>query len=203
MKKDGRRRGRQKYRCVECGSYFSSVRRNNLAWVTQAYEDYTVHKQTYKELSEKYGKNQKTLRKYFDRYAGATGEVFEDEEPAVLILDATFFGKGYGILMARNPKRILCWQEIATESMEEYGRCLDQLDNMSCRFSAFVVDGKPGIKQLLHHRYPGIPIQLCQFHEIQIIKRYIPARAKTDAARELRRLCLGLKKPMSRLSEPH
>jgi hypothetical protein len=188
VKKDGRRRGRQKYRCIQCGRYFSSVRRTNLSWVTKAYEDYTIHKQTYEELSKEYGKDPKTLRKYFDRYAGATGEVFEGKEPAALILDATFFGRGYGILMARNPKRVLYWQEIATESMAEYERCMDQLDNMGCRFSAFVVDGKPGIRQLLLHRYPGTPVQLCQFHQIQIIKRYIPVRAKTDAARELRRL---------------
>jgi hypothetical protein len=153
-----------------------------------------VHKQTYSELSEEYGKDPKTLRKYFDRYAGATGEVFEDTEPVAVILDATFFGRGYGILMARSPKIILYWQEIATESIGEYESFLDQLDATGCRFSAFVVDGKPGVRQLLIRRYPGAPIQFCQFHQIQIVKRYIPMRAKTEAARELRRLCLGLTK---------
>ena len=194
VKKDGRRRGRQKYRCSQCGRYFSSGRRADQSWIHEAYEDYAKHKQTYKELSETYGVGPKTLRKLFDKYAGATGEALEDSEPTVLILDATFFGRGYGILMARNPKRVLCWQEIATESLEEYGRCLDQLDAMGCRFSAFAIDGKPGVRQLLLRRYPGAPVQFCQFHQIQIVKRYIPAKAKTEAARELRALCLGLAK---------
>jgi len=194
VKKDGRRRGRQKYRCVQCGSYFSSGKQDGQAWVREAYEDYARHKQTYGELSEKYGRDPKTLRKYFDKYAGATGEVLVDSEPATLILDATFFGRGYGLLLARSPKRILHWREIVTESLEEYGHCLDQLDAMDCRFSAFVIDGRPGVRQLLARRYPGVPIQLCQFHQIQIVKRYIPARAKTEAARELRKLCLGLVK---------
>lgn len=134
------------------------------------------------------------MRRLFDEHAGATGEVLEESGPMILILDATFFGRGYGILMARNPECVLYWQEIATESVEEYERCLAQLDVMDYRFSAFVVDGRPGVRQLLLRKYPGIPIQLCQFHQIQIVRRYIPMRAKTEAARELRKLCLGLTK---------
>lgn len=201
MKKDGRRRGRQKYRCARCGCYFSSKKRESLSWVRAAYEDYVRHKQTYAELSEKYGKDPKTLRRLFDRHAGATGEIVERGELTVVILDATFFGRGYGFLMARSPSYILCWREIVTESLEEYDCCLDQLDAMGCRPSAFVVDGRPGVRQLLLRRYRGIPIQFCQFHQIQIIKRYIPIRAKTEAARELRRLCLGLTKAYERTFE--
>lgn len=134
------------------------------------------------------------MRKYFDKSAGATGEIFEYSEPFVLILDATFFGRGYGILMARNLKKVLFWQEIVSESIHEYEACLNQLNAMDYRFSAFVVDGKPGVRQLLMRKYPGTPIQLCQFHQIQIVKRYIPSRAKTEAARELRQIALGLTK---------
>jgi len=163
-------------------------------WIHQAYEDYTKHKQTYKELTAKYGKDPKTLRKLFDKFTGATGEIFECRESFVLIMDATFFGRGYGILMARNPTKVLLWQEIISESMHEYEVCLNQLNAMGYCFSAFVVDGRPGVRQLLMKKYPGMPIQLCQFHQIQIVKRYIPNRAKTEAARKLRQIALGLTK---------
>lgn len=179
---------------MACGSYFSTQKQANVNWIYEAYEDYTKHKQTYKELAAKYGKDPKTMRKYFDEFAGATGEVFECSELQVLILDATFFGRGYGILMARNLKKVLFWQEIVTESIHEYEVCLNQLDVMDYRFSAFIVDGRPGVRQLLMRKYHGIPIQLCQFHQIQIVKRYIPARAKTEAGKELRKIALGLTK---------
>ncbi|MBI2463644.1 transposase [Candidatus Peregrinibacteria bacterium] len=145
-------------------------------------------------MSKQYGKSGKTLRKLFDKHAGATGEIFEYKEPFVLIMDATFFGNGYGILMARNLKKVLFWQEIVSESIHEYEMCLNQLNGMGYRFCAFVVDGRPGVRQLLMKKYPGIPIQLCQFHQIQIVKRYIPNRAKTEAARELRQIAMGLTK---------
>lgn len=153
-----------------------------------------MHKQTYKELTKKYGKGSKTLRKNFDEFAGATGEVFEYIEPFVLILDATFFGRGYGILIARNVKKVLYWQEIVSETIHEYELCLNQLGTVGYHLTAFVIDGRTGVRQFLMKKYPGKPIQLCQFHQIEIVKRYIPMRAKTEAGKKLRQIALGLTK---------
>lgn len=194
MKKDGRRRGIQRYRCLACGSYFSSKKHINERWIHKSYEDYTIHKQTYKELSLKYGKSAKTLRKYFDEHAAVTGEIKESRQSFVLILDATFFGRGYGILLARCPQKVLLWQEIVSETIQVYSDCLDDLVAAGYMFSGFVIDGRKGVRQLFERRYPGTPIQLCQFHQIQIVKRYIPQKAKTEAARRLRSIALSLAK---------
>lgn len=139
-----------------------------------------------------YKKDPKTLRKYFDEYAGPTGELVQLMGPTVLIMDATFFGRGYGILLCRSPHECLYWKEIVSESMDEYDQCLDALEAAGYEFSAVVVDGRRGVRHLLQKRYPGVLIQFCQFHQIQIIKRYIPQRAKTEAAKQLRSLALKL-----------
>ena len=94
--------------------------------------------------------------------------------------------------MARNVQKVLHWQEIATESTSEYEKCLRQLENMDYHFTAIVVDGRQGVRQFLVKKYPATPIQLCQFHQIEIVKRYIPRRAKTEAGKELRRIALGI-----------
>lgn len=179
---------------MACGRYFSEKKRTHLDWIHQAYEDYTVHKQSYKELSKKYGRSGKTLRKLFDEHAGATGEITELSEPFVLILDATFFGRGYGILMARSKEKVVYWQEIESESNVEYLKCLIELENRGYSFTAIVVDGRQGVRHLLMKKYPGLPIQFCQFHQIEIVKRYIPQRAKTEAGRGLRKIALELAK---------
>ncbi len=184
----------QRYICLQCRKTFSSKRKPRKAWIHEAYEDYTVHKQSYKELSKKYGRSGKTLRKLFDEHAGATGEILEVIEPFVLILDATFWGRGYGILMARSKQKVLYWQEIESESNAEYLKCLLELDDRGYCFTAVVVDGRQGVRQLLARKYPSVPIQFCQFHQTEIVKRYIPQRAKTEAARELRKIALGLTK---------
>ena len=186
------RNGKQKYRCLACGSYFSAKKKKNPVWVAKAYKDYTVHKQTYEELSKKYGRSHKTLRKYFDAYSAVTGELKPIDEPVVLILDATFFGRGYGILLARTPKKVLLWEEIISETVQVYSDFLDSLEAAEYRFSGFVIDGRRGVRRLLERRHPQTPIQFCQFHQIQIVKRYIPRKAKTEAARSLRRIALGI-----------
>ena len=179
---------------MACGRYFTGNNRGNLAWIRKAYEDYTIHKQTYKELSIKYGKSHKTLRKYFDKYAGATGELSEEKDPIMLIMDATFFGRGYGILLARSLKRPLLWQEINTETVEVYEKLLSDLNSAGYLFSGFVIDGRRGVRQLLERLFLGIPIQFCQFHQIQIVKRYLPKKAKTEAALSLRKIGMNLTK---------
>lgn len=179
---------------MACGRYFSEKPRKDRKWIHQAYEDYTVHKQSYKELSKKYGRSGKTLRKLFDEHAGATGEIVELSDPFVLIMDATFFGRGYGILMARSKQKVLHWQEIQSESNSEYSQCMNELEYRGYRFTAIVVDGRQGVRQLLAKKYPNLPIQFCQFHQIEIVKRYIQSRAKTEAGRELRKIALRLTK---------
>lgn len=194
MKKHGKQTKIQRYYCNACGITFSSKRRTNPIWIAKAYKDYSIHKQTYKELSEKYGRSHKTLRKYFDEYAAVTGEMKPINKPVILILDATFFGRGYGILLARTPKKILLWMEIVSETVQVYSELLDDLEAAGYHFSGFVIDGRRGVRKLLERRFPQTPIQFCQFHQIQIVKRYIPKKAQTEAARSLRKIALGLAK---------
>lgn len=54
---------------------------------------------------------------------------------------------------------------------------------------AIVVDGKKGILKA----YPQIPTQMCQFHQIQIVNRYLTTKPKLDASKELRKITLALK----------
>jgi hypothetical protein len=180
--------------CLVCGKTFSSKRRAKTSWIQQAYEDYAAHKQTYKELTAKYKKSHKTLRKYFDGHAAATGELKPISDRVVLILDATFFGRGYGILLARTPEKVLLWEEIISETIQVYSSFLDDLEAAGYTFSGFVIDGRRGVRKLLERRFPQAAIQFCQFHQIQIVKRYIPKRAQTEAARSLRRIALRISK---------
>jgi hypothetical protein len=64
------------------------------------------------------------------------------------------------------------------------------VDDLGRTIIVAVIDGRQGVRQLFQKR--GILVQFCQFHQIQAIKRYIPARAKTEAARGLRAITLRL-----------
>lgn len=53
---------------------------------------------------------------------------------------------------------------------------------------AAVVDGKQGVFSV----FADIPVQMCQFHQMAIIRRYLTSRPKLEAGRELRAVTLAL-----------
>ena len=56
--------------------------------------------------------------------------------------------------------------------------------------TAAVVDGKRGFINV----FKDIPVQLCQFHQIKQVTKYLTRRPQTDAGKELRTLVLTLTK---------
>lgn len=69
-----------------------------------------------------------------------------------------------------------------------YGRQI--LEEKGWTFLAAVVDGRRGFLKV----FEGIPMQICQFHQIKRVITYLTSRPRTDAGRELRTLVLTLTK---------
>jgi len=53
-----------------------------------------------------------------------------------------------------------------------------------------VIDVKKGVKEVFF----GIPVQLCHFHQLKTVKRYLTSRPKLEAGKELRNIALTLTK---------
>lgn len=161
-------------------------------WVVRAYDDYTKRRQTLNDLSERYHKDPKTIRKYFDEHYPVTGEVSSDDDPVSIVMDATFFKHGDGIIVARANGRNLHWFPIATEKVEHYARCLDTLEAAGFQFASFTIDGRRGVRTLLQKRYPEVPVQHCQYHQLQTITQKLTQHPKLPAGKELRAIALTL-----------
>lgn len=70
---------------------------------------------------------------------------------------------------------------------------LDGVKEISRRgifIQAIICDGRKGLLTL----FEGIPVQMCQFHQIQIVLRYLTKKPKLEVAKELRLVCLKLTK---------
>lgn len=115
-----------------------------------------------------------------------------EEEPVNLIMDATFFSRSDGVVVCRAHGRNLYWREITSEKVEHYERCLDALVAAGFRFRSFTIDGRKGVRTMLLERYPRIPIQHCQFHQLQTITQKLTRRPKLEAGKELRATALTL-----------
>lgn len=108
-------------------------------------------------------------------------------------MDATFIPNVGMLTVLRDlNKNNLYWHWSETEKITHYEACLNSLEYLRYKFAGFVIDNKPGVRHMLEKKYPNIPIQNCQKHQIDTVKRYIPAKAKTEAAKFLRNIALRI-----------
>jgi hypothetical protein len=166
----------------------------DFSWVQLAYEDYTTHKQTYAELSLKYNLSVPTIRKYFDELNTETEFKDTESKPQAvnLIFDTTFFKRRFGVMVYRSNGINLKCSFVDTEKLEYYLTDLNSLSK-EYNFQSFTIDGRRGLIQLLQKNYPNTPIQICQFHQVAIVTRYITKKPKTECSKELKGLILKLK----------
>lgn len=131
------------------------------------------------------------VRKQLDAY-----EVEEPDgllpQPVVVVPDTTFWGRCYGVTVFRawNLRRNLWWYEVASEKQEHYYYGRKILEEQGWTFTAAVVDGRRGLATV----FKDIPVQVCHFHQLKIVTKYLTRRPQTDAGRELRILTLTLTK---------
>lgn len=80
------------------------------------------------------------------------------------------------------------WRFISSEAIQIISAGLEELKIKGYKFKSFTIDGRRGVIQLLEALFPNIPIQLCHFHQAQIIRRYTTSRPKTLCGKELKSL---------------
>jgi hypothetical protein len=110
----------------------------------------------------------------------------------VAIADTTFFTRGYGVTVFRDPikKKNLVWKEVHSETPGQYKQLKNELELKGVILKAIVLDGKRGIREV----FSDIPIQMCQFHQVAIVVRYLTRHPQLEAGKELKQIALQLTK---------
>lgn len=141
-------------------------------------------------MAEKYGKSERWIRQQLDEFKVAEQPV----EPCdiVIVADMTFVRKSFGVCIIRAPrlKKNLAWKMSLTENAAIYHRLRFEVEKKGFEIQAAVIDGRPGIINV----FGGVPVQLCHFHQIQIMTRYLTTRPKLAAGQSLRHIALKITK---------
>lgn len=96
-------------------------------------------------------------------------------------------------MVFRKPGKNLSWKYVETEKLGYYLEELRNLVGLGYTFKSFTIDGRRGVVQLLQRYFNTIPIQLCHFHQVQIVLRYTTRKPKTECGKDLKLLILNLK----------
>ena len=82
------------------------------------------------------------------------------------------------------------WKEITTENKAVYEEARRYLEGTGFNIQAVVIDAKHGIREV----FSDLVVQICQYHQQQIVGRYLTARPKTEAGQELKLLADSMTK---------
>ena len=106
----------------------------------------------------------------------------------VVMMDTTYFGRNFGVMVFKSTNGDnLYWKYVKYETVSGYIEGLKHLEAQGIQIQGVVCDGRKGLFNALS-KYP---VQMCQFHQIAIITRYITRKSKLLALIELKRL-MGL-----------
>jgi hypothetical protein len=151
---------------------------------------YSSGKQTYVQLAEHFSCSTKTIQRMLDKVDIIKCREFSSS--AVVLMDTTYFGRGWGVMVFKNSLDgvILYKQYVRYETNSLYLSGISEISRRGITVQAIVSDGRQGLFGL----FGNIPVQMCQFHQIQIIQRYLTRKSKTQAAIELKKLTLKMTK---------
>jgi len=111
-------------------------------------------------------------------------------QPTVIIADATFFKRTFGLCVVRSSylKQNIYWEEIENETINVYWQARTKLEKQGWQIIGAVLDGRPGVRAV----FSDIPVQMCHYHQKAIINRYLTTRPKLEASMELRKITHSL-----------
>jgi hypothetical protein len=156
---------------------------------------YVWEKQTYQQLATHYAVSLPTIKALIDAFKHPDTYPYQElpPQPIYLTIDAFYWGQKEGVLVfkASNLNRCLFWCEIETESRSDYQAGVALLIEMGWTILGITVDGKKGVLTALS---AYAPVQLCQFHQLATVTRYLSRRPQLMAGYELKRIALTLTK---------
>ena len=172
---------KQMYKCKDCSRQFIGGRRRNKI---QVITDYVEGKQTIEQLSIKYGVSCRTIQRDLNemRYV----QKISKYKDVTIQMDTTYWGRNFGLMVIKDALRnkILWRKYVRYETIKDYLEGVEWLKSQGFRIYGAVIDGMRGLAQALR----PIPVQMCQFHQIMITRRYLTQDPDIAASIELLKL---------------
>ena len=167
------------YKCHVCGKQFIGGDRKDPA---QIWKEYQEGKQTHLQLSKKYKCSERTIQRKLDLHHIH----FPNKLPrsVIVLMDTTYWERGFGVMLFKDAitgENLLKYY-VKSETNALYKEGIEKLKSMGFIIVAIVCDGRRGLIQ----SFKEIPVQMCQFHQAAIIRRYITKNPRLPASIELK-----------------
>ena len=177
-----------------CRHSFQNKSRKNTKINSKILFTYIFEKASLSFLSQIYSKSAKTIQRILVSELNSTPAITYLPKSLVLLLDAVYFDKKYSVLIGSdgNTGKPVYMKQISTETVADYYNAIIQLRRDGFVINGVVVDCKPGVAKMIDEM--KITVQVCQFHFIKNMNKYIPSNVKLYPSIELRKIALDIPK---------
>lgn len=182
VKKNGFFRGIQGYKCRGCSAQFQVTKKKDLLSRIRKklWFDFCFQYATVDTLKQRYHRSEKWVRNQLNAHT----PVFVPTMPRamVAVMDATMVGDEW-VFVVRDPhkKENVYTETVQSESTYCYQVAVETLREQKFILQAIVGDGKVAVSWL----FKGLPVQMCHFHQKQIVIRCITMNPQLPAGVEL------------------
>jgi hypothetical protein len=99
-------------------------------------------------------------------------------------MDTTYFGRKLGVMVFKDSLTgtILYKQYVKQETNNLYLKGIQEISKRGIKIQSIICDGRKGLFQLFGD---DIPVQMCNFHQVAIVRRYLTKKPKMQASKEL------------------
>lgn len=141
------------------------------------------------QLAKKYKCSKRTIQRKIDLHELTVKS--KGPRDVIVLMDTTYWGRSFGVMLFKDAitKENLLKYYVRNETNFLYRKGIEELASKGYRVVAIVSDGRKGLAQ----SFKSIPVQMCQFHQVAIIRRYITKNPKLPASIELKELVAMMK----------
>lgn len=184
--KNGVRKGVQLYVCKACGYQF---RAGNSVSDDELWQLYSQEKLTVARIASRLKVSPSTVKRRL-RDVGKEWDQPSLHGGGFVHMDVTYWGRNWGLLLALDAASGLPLYLSFTghERSTDYAAAIESIAARGYAIHGLIVDGN----QALFKMPLEYPLQMCQFHMRQIVRRHVTLRPKLLACRDLNKLMQSL-----------
>ena len=188
----GFQKGKQRFRCNNCGIYFTSSnegvsKKNREIW----FREWILGKQTFKQLVLKSGYCKRTLKSYFYDYLDnyPTWHI-RSSERVNLLIDGTYFANKVCLVLYRDNtvKATLFYRLTDGEWEDEIAEDLNNLLSLGIEIESVTCDGLRSILKAVRKISPNTIVQRCLAHIQRETLIWLTKNPQSKAGVELRNI---------------
>jgi len=125
--------------------------------------------------------SQSTIARKFKQIR--TTRIISSHKSVVVLMDTTYWGRKFGVVTLKDNKtKVILWRKfVKYETLADYKEGVDWLLSNGFKIQGIVCDGLRGMFQLFDNH----KVQMCQYHQISIVRRYLTQNPELAASVEL------------------